>query len=344
MKEISENNFIIDDFIDLFPEETGNSRHYRIKKDIVILDKIIDTSKLQLNTYNVDDLRKYVQIINKYLNWLNCCKNKLINKYCEILDSYYIDLNITNDFILNNKWYENLEIKYCILWLFKNGKVNANITCIDSSKVNKILSINADDKQIKVKYEDKGDLEKNKNDNNICKIHNEIMNKKQVNILYGVPIECYERNIKILFPNCDDYIIECSEGDDYEDDMYIMEYVCEYCNKAKDEWINKFKSVIYIRLNKNIKDNFIICFNDNYKYIIEKEKEDIRDNYWEMDFELPNGKYIITAKNKKTSNVCAIINIETNDERIHLNLEKKNEEYYFKIDYKCEFELFYPIL
>ena len=342
MKETSENNFTIDDFIDLYPKETGNSRHYRINKDIVILDKIIEMNELQINTYDVDDIKKYVQSINNYLNWLNSCKNELINTYCEILDSYYIDVNITNDFILNNKWYENLNIKYCILWVWGNGRINANIICVDTSKKNKLLCINTDNKQIELKYEDDHDLEinKNKNKNNICKIHNEKMNKKRVNILYGAPIECYEREIKKLFPNSDDYIIECSMEDD---DEYITEYVCEYCNKARDEWKNKYKSVLYIRLNKNIKDNFIIFINDNCKYIIEKEKEVRRENYWEIDFAIPNGKYKITAKNKNTNKICAIIDIELNNERIHLNLEKENEKYYFKIDNKHEFELFYPI-
>jgi len=342
MNETKENILTIDDFIDLFPEETGKSRHYRIKKDIVILDKIIKTSEMQLNTYNVDDIKKYIQSINNYLNWLNNCKNELISTYCEILDSYYIDLNITNELILNNKWYEKLKIKYCILWLCKNRKIDANITCIDTSIQNKILTINIHDKQIKVKYEDDEEAKiNNRNNGNICKIHNLKMYEKRVNILYGVPIECYEREIKKLFPNSDDYIIECSEDDD--NDEYITEYVCEYCNNARDEWINKYKSVIYIKLNKDIKDNFLIGLNDNYKYIIKKEKEDGRDNYWVIDFALPNGKYKITAKNKKTNNICAIIDIELNNERIHLNIEKENEEYIFKINQKSKFELFYPI-
>jgi hypothetical protein len=344
MKETGINNFTIDDFIDMFPEEVESSRSYRINKDIFILNKIIKTSELQLNTYDVNDIKKHVQSINNYINWLNNCKNELINTYCEILDSYYIEFIITNDFIFNNKWYEKLIIKYCILSLEEDGSIDADITCIDPSRENKIFGIYIYNKVIEVKYKDDYDLiiNKNKSNGNICKIHNKTMNKKHVNNLYGIPIECYEREIEKLFPNSDDYIVKCNEDDEYDDKYLIeMEYVCEYCNNARDEWINKYKSVMYIRLNKNIKDNFIIYINDNYKYIIEKEKE--RDNYWIIDFALPNGKYKVAAKNKKTNKICAIIDIELNNERIHLNIEKENEEYIFKIDYKSEFELFSPM-
>ena len=209
------------------------------------------------------------------------------------------------------------------------------------------MSIKIFDKQINTIYEDAKYFkfhaahEKNKENeklSNICTVHNQTMTKKRINILYGLPasgpIAGYEEEREKSFPNCDDFSLGGCEVTN-ESSKYTLEYVCEYCNKVRDEWKLIYKSAMYFWLNIDIKDNIIIFLNNKYKCIIEKEFQ--RHNYWIKDFPVPNGKYKITAKIKNTNIMFAEIETELDNENLILHLEKENEDYFFKIDkYKSD--------
>jgi hypothetical protein len=72
---------------------------------------------------------------------------------------------------------------------------------------------------------------------NICKVHNVEMEKKELRIGYGTPSRwymeyCCEIKDK-LFPNCDDPV---DGGCFVREEKSMQNYVCEACNKKRDEW------------------------------------------------------------------------------------------------------------
>jgi hypothetical protein len=72
---------------------------------------------------------------------------------------------------------------------------------------------------------------------NICSVHNIEMKKQNVEIMYGLPAGFYfeylSKIMTILFPNCDEGVLGgCIVGDPET----VKIYVCEQCNKDRDEW------------------------------------------------------------------------------------------------------------
>ena len=71
-----------------------------------------------------------------------------------------------------------------------------------------------------------------------CNIHNLKMVKKNIPILYGMPVSPpvgYFENKEIFFPNCDDVILG---GCEIEEDSpkYRKKYYCKQCNENREKW------------------------------------------------------------------------------------------------------------
>jgi hypothetical protein len=337
---------------------------YILNNDCIILNKQIIKNTLELDLYEKNDLSKYLDRFNIYIKWLSSdCKEELIKKYVEIIDSLTENINITIEYILEIGWYEELIILRTIIGLSEEEPLGASIFCYDN-KNNKFLEIDFKGKNIEIvfnkmynynieknlelkkigkeclslekKYHPK--LKKCKRTANgiMCRIHNCLLSRKKIEIAHGffpAPMAGYTEDREILFPNCDDFLIGGCDIDDGP--MYKNRYVCKECNKKREEWKGSHQSEIYIRMNMNIKDNIIIVLNNDIKILMEKNYR--RNGYWEKNISIQNGKYIITAKNKKTDEVIARIETELYNENLTLNIENENNNILFKIVDKSKF-------
>src|SRR5215510_2753699 len=110
-------NFSIEDFINEEGIKLEEYKIYSLNNDCIIFNKLYNATerkekgsiKLQVNKDLVlsDCLEKF----NEYQKWLNTdnVKNELIKKFCNFVNNYSPQ-KITEEEIIRNKWYENLEI------------------------------------------------------------------------------------------------------------------------------------------------------------------------------------------------------------------------------------------
>jgi hypothetical protein len=354
MKEIA---FSMKDFTQV---NFGVWNDYILNKDCIIFSKPFKKEQFELTVRGIDKVSEYISKIDDYLKWLSGrCKNELINTFCEIISSLDENINITPDQIIESNWYEELKIYNVILFLSEGGTLCARISCIDNYKKNSILEINTEEQYIDIKYDEarlyklhkipeEDELVKSLNNeknvdkytnnnkirekNSLCKIHNFIMKKKKIPIMYGLPIGPivgYTEDREKLFPNCDDEIIGGCEID--ENKSFKLKYICNLCNKTRDEWKNKHRSEIFFHLERNIRENVIIVLND-IQFII--KKTNAFENYWVKIISIPNGKYKILARNKTTKENIASIEVELNNEYVNLCLENNmNNNIIFRIEY-----------
>ena len=130
-----ENYFSINDL--MFDEENEYWKCFVLNKKCFILDKTFfdDTEYLHINVNPKYDISEHIQIINEYLKWLNSndCKNILENYFCAEFNSACDDSEkITVEAIINNKWYELLEIYNASINVNKNGKIESSISFGDN--------------------------------------------------------------------------------------------------------------------------------------------------------------------------------------------------------------------
>lgn len=361
-------NYTIEDFTKI---NTGGWDNYVLNKNCIIFDQLFKKEHFELDTRlrKHENITEFIPKINAFLKWISGeCKNELINTFCEIVSSWNEDVNINYTNMIDSKWYEKIKIYKVTLFLSEGGILCARIICNDNYRKNDILELNIKEKNIEIKYNEaryyklygisedeefvisflqnecENDCEEDiiesddnyeiRKKNNICNIHNCIMEKKQIPIMYGLPIGPivgYTKEREISFSNCDDKLLGgCCISD--ENLNFELLYVCNYCNQARDEWKNKHKSEISFKLDKNIKDNIIIALNNNEKILLKKDY--LHENYWINIISIPNGKYKIFAKEKITGNIITSIDVELNNEYLSLAIENTFNNINFNILYK----------
>ena len=80
-----------------------------------------------------------------------------------------------------------------------------------------------------------------------CNVHNCKMVKKNIPILYGMPLPPligYFENKEIFFPNCDDEIIGGCEIEN-NSTKYLKKYYCKKCNLDREKWIKILEEFNY---------------------------------------------------------------------------------------------------
>jgi hypothetical protein len=72
-----------------------------------------------------------------------------------------------------------------------------------------------------------------------CPIHNCVMRKKRIRIMYGFPVGPmggYMEEREKSFPNCDDYLLGGCEVGLENQPLRKTKYVCDECNSAREKW------------------------------------------------------------------------------------------------------------
>jgi len=355
--EISKKDFTLDQLHPLI------SNNYYLNKNCIIFNKIFTKKPLEINVSGEEELfEKNIDKINKFLNWIgNNCKDKLIESYCEIISSLYLNINFTIDALINLNWYDELEVLDVNILLSEGDTIYCNVHCSDNIRNNEILFISFCDFYVNsIEYEDK-DLfeylqkvsERIKNNEsivnikinnlnevnkektiqkNICSIHNCTMKKEKLEIYlhaqYVGGIYGYNEAKHKLFLNCDDRI------EDFNFDIgkyYELKYVCKLCNKTREEWVNAHRSHICFQLNTSIKENIIVLLNNEIELLMKKLYRPFK-NYWITNISLPNGIYNIIVQNKISKEILFNTSLEINNERIYFYIDKYENSYNFKIE------------
>lgn len=162
--------------------------------------------------------------------------------------------------------------------------------------------------------------------NKICKVHKCKMEKKDVSIMYGMPIGPvigYSDAKDLLFPNCDDILLGgCVVRDGQKSKK--SKYVCEQCNKERKKWKKLHRSEIIFETSVDIKENIVLVLNNE---IIEIDKTNIHENSYINCLSLPNGNYQIIVRNKNTGKNITSLEIVLKKEYANINIfidEEKN--------------------
>ena len=150
-------NFSIDDFTHRKDLELEEYKVFDLNNDCFIFNKLYDLAErkekgaIEVQVHKNIILSECITTFNKYQKWLNSadCKNELINKFCEFVNSYS-PKKTTVEEIIRNKWYEELEINGAIITIpIKYEKMIFCIICVDNWHIlyieveeNRIISIN----------------------------------------------------------------------------------------------------------------------------------------------------------------------------------------------------------
>ena len=129
--------YSIEDFSN--EENNGNWSKFILEKECIIFGKNINDEPLELSIHKNQTLENSITKINEYINWLgNDCKEFLINVVCEHINSYS---SVTKEELLDNEWYESLEIYRVLLTVTETGEIGADINCGDNYEEGHILDI-----------------------------------------------------------------------------------------------------------------------------------------------------------------------------------------------------------
>jgi hypothetical protein len=359
--------FTINDFSQI---NSGFWTDFKVNKDVIIFDKLVKKERFELTARLINDITEYIPNINNYLQWLGKnCKDDLISTFYEIINSLNEnDEHITLNHISEINWYDELKIFKVTLYLSESGLCSgARIYCIDNFFKNNIIEFHTSEYNIELtlhdlycykmfeipveeerieKYLKNKNIKTIKNDIKekykiICQIHNAVMVKKEIPIGYGLPIGPvfgYTEEREKSFPNCDDSLLGgCCVDEDSP--TFELNYVCDMCNEAREEWKINHRSEIFFELNRNIKENIILLLNDKIKLTI--TKNNAHDNYWVKIIAIPNGKYNIKAMDKLTKKIYAYYEITLKNEILRLNIERENNQIIFKLDYKNKMDAYW---
>ena len=340
------NNITIDDF---FLDDLSYTFNIKLKKDVYIFEKLVSKDKVDFFTRDKELLNKYIKEFITYFNWLNIgIKNDLINTFYEIVNSLNEnDEYITLDYINKVNWYNEINIKNIMIYLHDNADFAARVNFTDNYFINHNSEFFIHDNIIELKtYEqysndDYTSEEIEDTENNLCKIHNYLMKKKEIRICYGFPIAPvygYTEDKEKYFFNCDDEILGgCCVSE--ESPSTELNYVCEECNKEREIWKINHRSEIFIHFNMIIKENFVILLNGKIKHYVKKDNG--HNNYWVSIIAIPNGKYKIDIINKLTKQVCANYEVELNNELLNVNIEKEGSDFKFILNYKDQMNAYW---
>ena len=322
-------------------------RKYKFPKPFTILNKPFNKNSVVFHfSKKSQNVQETVLKVKEYFEYLNNCKERIIELFYEIVNSFTYK-NITLDEIINIEWYEYLKVTYVMIYIHEN-EINSRIYCKD--KYNDPIVFFFHDNILSIDYQNEYNIfrdfvdnnqlikliendEENNSNSKFCKIHKCKMKLSEIPILYGLPIGPivgYEEDRENNFPNCDDEILGgCCIDDDHK---FETKYVCEKCNIAREEWKESHSSEIFFHLNCKIKENIVIFLNDEKQFLLNKCNE--HDCYWVKIIAIPNGKYSIVAMCKITKNILSKIEIDLKNEILYLNIEKNDHNIYFEIKYK----------
>ena len=145
--------------------EYKDFNHYILDKDYIILNKkALNTDYIKNNLiiclHKKLKFSKYISKINENINWLNSidCKNNLIKYFCEFYNDYEKEEFDINK-IINDKWYENLELWKASLIIDKDEKITSKFICKDDyGSINETLNFYANENDFYgMEYEYMGD-------------------------------------------------------------------------------------------------------------------------------------------------------------------------------------------
>ena len=134
-------NFYIEDF-SLDTENCGvDFNRYVLNKDYIVFNKpVLHTDyisyKLAIWLSKKIEFSEYISNINAHLKWLNRedSKNKLISYFCDfyneetcVSEDDYISINQ----MIEDKWFENLEVWQARITIKEDGKIISNFICKD---------------------------------------------------------------------------------------------------------------------------------------------------------------------------------------------------------------------
>lgn len=149
-ENIEISDFSIDDLQENDNFNFKEKRIFDLKKNCTIFNKSIDYNEVEIQIHKDVVVSECIPMFNEYLKWLNSdnCKNDLIKKFCEFVNSYS-DKKITEEEIIYNKWFEELEAQSALIYIPKNyKKMFFGIICVDNWHIlyiemeeNKIISI-----------------------------------------------------------------------------------------------------------------------------------------------------------------------------------------------------------
>ena len=121
-----------------------------VNQNYIIFNKSIDTAEIEVQAHENVVLAECISIFYKWLEWLNSddCKNDLIDKFCEFVNSYS-EKAITVEEIIRNKWYDELDVQSAIINIPPDcSQINFCVICVDkwhilyvTIKENKIISV-----------------------------------------------------------------------------------------------------------------------------------------------------------------------------------------------------------
>jgi hypothetical protein len=146
----------IDDFVLVDNLSSSDMNVYYINRDCFIFNKLYgatdrcEKGAITVQTHKQLRLSEYIQAINEYIKWLNSdeCKHEVINNFCDFVNNYS-DKTISVKEIIENNWYEKLEIISITITIpTKCEKMNICIVCADNWHIlyieivdNKVISI-----------------------------------------------------------------------------------------------------------------------------------------------------------------------------------------------------------
>jgi hypothetical protein len=122
-------------------------------ENYIVFNKLYDAKEkgeIEIQIQEGGNLSEVITVMNKYRDWLNSdeCKNELINKFCEFVNSYS-DKPLTVEEVINNNWYDSLEINSVLVRSpVDSGKLTFFIGVVDKWHIlyvdireNKIISV-----------------------------------------------------------------------------------------------------------------------------------------------------------------------------------------------------------
>ena len=158
--------FTVRDFIDrnqIFKSDTDFMKHKVFdidkSKGYVVFNKLYDAVEkgaVAIQLHESIEIAECLPIINDYQDWLNSedCKNQLIAKFCEFVNSYS-DKMLTVGEVIDNNWYDGLEINSVLIEFSSDCKnIRYHVGCLDNWH---IMYVNVREYQIISVFDDYAD-------------------------------------------------------------------------------------------------------------------------------------------------------------------------------------------
>ena len=126
---------------DFVSSESGRNEFKVIDKDVLIFNKVVKNSKVEVCLYGVHKFENYADKIVDYIYWLGDCRNKLI-------EFYNSEVSEWAGTTANDDWYDTLEIFGVRVIVGVNGNLYSEISCGDDNSQDHILDIEIENETI----------------------------------------------------------------------------------------------------------------------------------------------------------------------------------------------------